>query len=122
LQLKNKSSPVGAEENKVSLKPKDFQIVVELNGDSPEDFQRVTDVEMLLERELRSGKVDGNDVGQGIVNLFIITKDPAQCFRETMSHLKSTPLKPTAAGYRGLDEEDYVRLWPTRDTTPFELK
>jgi hypothetical protein len=26
---------------------------------------------------------------------------------------------PRAAGYRGLGEEDYVRLWPSDDTTPF---
>jgi hypothetical protein len=29
---------------------------------------------------------------------------------------------PRAAGYRNLEEEDYVRLWPSGDTTPFHLK
>ena len=29
---------------------------------------------------------------------------------------------PHAPGYRDFNEEDYVRLWPAGDSTPFELK
>lgn len=29
---------------------------------------------------------------------------------------------PCAAGYRDVEKEDYVRLWPKGDSTPFELK
>ena len=100
----------------------EYQLVIEFADSSPESFQRVTDLEMLLDAELKNGEVDGNDVGQGIINIFIITKYPDKCFIEAMSHTKSANLEPTAAGYRPVDGEDYIRLWPNADKSPFELK
>ena len=99
-----------------------YQLVVEFVEESSKSFKEVTDLEMFLDAELKSGEVDGNDVGQGIINIFIITKDPPKCFAETMSHIKSKSLKLSAAGYRPVDGEEYVRLWPSDDKTPFELK
>jgi hypothetical protein len=100
----------------------EYQLVVEFVDESSESFKEVSDLEMSLDAELTTGEVDGNDVGQGIINIFIITKDPAKCFAETMTYIKSKSLKPSAAGYRPVDGEDYVRLWPSDDKTPFELK
>lgn len=100
----------------------EYQLVIEFADSSPENFQRVTDLEMLLDAELKNGEVDGNDAGQGIINIFIITKCPDKCFIEAMSYTKSANLEPTAAGYRPIDGEDYVRLWPSADESLFELK
>lgn len=77
---------------------------------------------MKLEEELLSGEVDGHDVGGGIVNIFIDTREPKQCFEEAMRIINDMEPKPDAAGYRNFEEEDYVRLWPEDDLTPFELK
>jgi hypothetical protein len=77
---------------------------------------------MKLEETLKSGEVDGNDVGQGIVNIFILTREPQRCFEEAMSILGSKEPVPRAAGYRNIKEENYIRLWPKGDRTPFELK
>ena len=99
-----------------------YQLVLEFQGDSPENFDRVIAIEEKLEKLLRNGEVDGHDVGQGIVNIFIITKHPERCFEETMRHIKGSEPKPSAAGYRNLNEDDYIRVWPQGDSTPFELK
>ena len=99
----------------------EYQLVMEFTGDSPENFQRVADLERMLDEGLESGEVDGNDVGLGVINIFIITEYPDICFAEAID-IVSGRLTPTAAGYRSLESEDYVRLWPTGDKTPFELR
>ena len=104
------------------LRESKYQVVLEFHGDDPENFDRVMALETKLEEELESGEVDGNDVGQGIVNIFIITKEPKRCFEEAMSIITGGEPCPCAAGYRNLEEEDYVRLWPCGDAAPFQLK
>ena len=104
------------------FKKPEYQVVIEFHGDDPENFDRVLALEAKLEEELKTGEVDGNDVGQGIVNIFIITKEPKACFEEAMRVIAGAEPVPSAAGYRDLEEEDYVRLWPEGDETPFELK
>jgi len=104
------------------FKKPEYQVVIEFHGDGPENFDRVLALETKLEEELKTGEVDGNDVGQGIVNIFIITKEPKPCFEEAMRIIAGAGPAPRAAGYRDLEEEDYVRLWPEGDETRFELK
>jgi hypothetical protein len=99
----------------------EYQLVIEFSGDSMEDFDKTIALENLLEEQLENGEVDGNDVGLGIINIFIITERPEKCFAEAM-RIVAGSLTPTAAGYRPLEGEDYVRLWPARDKTPFELR
>ena len=104
-----------------SKKP-EYQVVLESHGDDPDNFERVIALESKLDEELERGEVDGNDVGQGVVNIFIITEEPKRCFEEAMRIIAGCEPSPRAAGYRNLDGEDYVRLWPKGDATPFELK
>jgi len=105
-----------------SPKKTEYQVVLEFYGDEPDNFERVIAIESKLEEELECGEVDGNDVGQGVVNIFIITEEPKRCFEEAMRIMAGLEPSPRAAGYRDLDEEDYQRLWPKGDRTPFELK
>jgi hypothetical protein len=104
------------------FKSRKYQVVLEFHGDDPENFERVIALETKLEKEIESGEVDGNDVGQGIVNIFIITKEPQGCFEEAMRIVAGAEPAPRAAGYRDLEKDDYIRLWPKGDSTPFELK
>jgi hypothetical protein len=99
-----------------------YQVVLEFHGDDPENVKRVLALETKLEEALKAGEVDGNDVGQGIVNIIMITKDPQRCFEEAMCILNDPDSAPDAAGYRDIEEESYIRLWPKGDITPFELK
>jgi|SRR5437868_976616 hypothetical protein len=104
------------------FKAPQYQLVLEFQDDSPENFERVIAIEAKLEELLQDGEVDGNDFGQGIVNIFIITKHPEKCFEEAMLHIKGFAPNPSAAGYRNVNEDDYVRVWPQGDSTPFELR
>ncbi len=97
-------------------------MVIEFQGYDSENFDRVIDLETKLEEELESGEVDGHDVGGGIVNIFIDTREPQQCFKEAMRIIGGLEPQPHAAGYRNYEEEYYARLWPENDTTPFKLK
>jgi hypothetical protein len=99
-----------------------YQVVLEFHCGDPENVKCVLDLETKLEDALKVGEVDGNDVGQGIVNIFIITKEPQRCFEEAMCILNDAEQAPDAAGYRDIEEEGYIRLWPKGDITPFELK
>jgi hypothetical protein len=101
---------------------REFQLILEFEGDSPENFERVLAIQEKLEERLKSGEVDGNDVGQGTVNIFIITKQPQKCFEEALKLIDASEPSPRAAGYRDLEHDDYVRVWPEGDENPFELK
>ena len=100
----------------------DYQLVFEFAGDSPKDFERVMAFETGLEERLRTGVVDGNDVGSGVVNLFVHTTNPAGCFEEIMGSIAPAKLPLSAAAYRKRSEEKYVRLWPENDSSPFVLR
>ena len=100
----------------------EWQVVLEFAGDSPEQFEKVTVLQEEMEESLVSGEVDGNDVGGGVVNIFIITKSPNQCFSEALTYVEKHGLRPSAAGMRDLKKEDYIRLWPKDEKAPFTLK
>ncbi len=101
---------------------REYQVVLEFHGDDLENFDRVIALAKKLEDELESGEVDGHDVGGGIVNIFIDSREPRQCFKDAMRIISGLVPKPAAAGYRNYEVEDYVRLWPENDTSTFELK
>ena len=100
----------------------DFQVVLEFQGDDSSNYDRLMKVESLLENKLKSGVVDGHDIGGGIINIFLETNDPNSCFREAMRIIAQIRPSPTAAGYRSFAVDAYQRLWPQEDHTPFELK
>ena len=99
-----------------------YMVVLEFSGDDLKNYDRVISIETRLEAELEGGEVDGHDEGGGVVNLFISTTNPNECFKEAMKIMKAGKEEPDAAGYRKLEEEEYERLWPDNDTTAFELK
>ncbi len=101
---------------------KAYQLVVEFAVTGIADIERMFECELKLHEQLRSGEVDGNDIGGDIFNFFIITQEPIKSFEETLLHLAAMNLRPNSAGYRGEDEDEYTRLWPKDDTTPFELR
>ena len=97
----------------------EYQLVLEYLDSDPEAYDRVIAIQLRLTDSLALGHVDGNDAGQGIVNLFVDTDDPSGCFGEIMTRTKDFEDQPQAAGYRRIDEDDFVRLWPKGDATPF---
>jgi hypothetical protein len=104
------------------MSAEEYQVVFEFAGDSPPEFERAIALERRLEEKLRTGVVDGNDVGGGVVNLFVHTTRPDECFEEIMGSIAPTKLPLSAAAYRKRSEENYVRLWPENDSSPFVLR
>ena len=100
----------------------EYQIVFEFTGDSPKEFERITAFETRMEERLRTGVVDGHDVGGGVVNLFVFTATPDACVEEVMGAIAPAKLPLAAAAYRKRGDEDYVRVWPENDPSPFILR
>jgi hypothetical protein len=99
-----------------------YQLVIEFEGDDLANFDRVIALEETLSEALPRDLVDGHDVGQGIVNIFIHSDEPQRCFEEAMRVIDGAEPSPSAAAYRRRDEEDYVRVWPKDVSTPFTLR
>jgi hypothetical protein len=76
-----------------------YQLVLEFEGDGTECFDRVIGFEDILRDALVSDEVDGHDMGQGIVNIFIHTNDPQRCFEEAMRALDGAEPVPSSSGY-----------------------
>ena len=100
----------------------EWQLVIEISGDSPERFEKAIALQEEMAEGMISGEIDGNDVGCGVVNIFIFTKSPTACFSEALTYFERHQIQPTAAGARKVNEDDYVRLWPKTDSSPFKLK
>lgn len=93
-----------------------FQLVIQFEADSIEDFDNLVSVEDNLSSALKeSACIDGHDFGQGEFNIFILTNTPEKSFREAASIIERLlPAKEFQAAYRDLEPEteDFTILWP----------
>jgi hypothetical protein len=101
---------------------KKYRLVLEFSGDDLDTYDRVVALEERLIAELETGEVDGHDAGEGVVNIFIDTRDPRECFKKAVDMMRGMEEELTAAGFRELDGDEYERLWPEDDSMPFKLK
>src|SRR4051812_36279010 len=85
---------------KEKIMTNDYMIVLEFGSDDLENYDCVVALETRLEAELESGEIDGHDEGGGVVNVFISTTNPKECFKEAMKIIKDVKTEPDAAGYR----------------------
>jgi hypothetical protein len=94
--------------------PAAYQLVFQLPGSSETDFGEMIG----LEEELRSaigdlGDVDGHDIGQGEMNVFVLTRSPIRVFemvRSLPSVARAMPRLRVA--FRPLDGDEYEVLHP----------
>jgi len=96
--------------------------VLEFTDGSPESFEKSVALQETMEAGLTSGKVDGNDVGGGVVNLFVFTKSPNRCFSEALTFVEKHGMRPSAAGVREQTKRAYIRLWPKETKERFSLR
>jgi len=92
-----------------------YQLVLQFEAASLEDFDRLVELEEELMRELDDlATVDGHDFGLGAFSIFILTDDPAKCFDKAHRIVTNESI-PNAmrSAYREVDGEDYVILWPS---------
>jgi hypothetical protein len=94
--------------------PGTFQLVFQLRGSSQIDFEEM----ISLEKELRSeigdlGEVDGHDMGQGEMNIFVLTTSPIRCFESVRFLPRLERAMPRLkVAFRPLDSDDYEVLHP----------
>jgi hypothetical protein len=66
--------------------------------------------------------VDGHDLGAGEANIFLFTRDPLRTVTHCMPAIAADGLLPLlAAAFRKDGEEQYSRVWPVGDVTPFTV-
>ena len=67
--------------------------------------------------------VDGHDLGSGEANIFLFSDDPARALTHCLPAISAEGLLSLlSAAYRKAGEEEFIRVWPVGDTTPFELR
>ena len=76
------------------------------------NLDKLVELETLLEEKLKSNDVDGHDIGQEEMNIFILTNDPKKCFKTALSLIGVDVQVNLKAAYRKLDEDDYIVLFP----------
>jgi hypothetical protein len=91
----------------------DYQLVIQLTGESANDFDLLIKLEDKLEEELTgSFEVDGHDFGNNEMNIFILTSEPDNIFKQIKGLLPKTFISNARIAYRNLESENYTLLWP----------
>jgi len=99
-----------------------LQLVLQFSPWNDRDFDDLVRLEERLEDVVHSGEVDGHDAGSNEANIYIFTEDPAAVLRACIPEITDAGLLPIfSAGYRELDEDEYSRLLPAGDPSPFDV-
>ncbi|MGQ0456540.1 MAG: hypothetical protein ACT4OU_05705 [Hyphomicrobium sp.] len=103
------------------------QLVLQFQGEDPATLDKVIELEDRLIEALdgsTTAEVDGHEPGDGVINLFLLAKNPARVWEkiETLvEEAASDNLDVVAVAYRAVDGEDFTVLWPTDYEGEFEL-
>jgi hypothetical protein len=102
------------------MRKAEYQLVLQFPCNSLEEFDAVVALEGALMAELSGAlaDVDGHDAGSGEANIFILTSEPDETFERVHAVVgKASRLAQVLrAGYRKLDAEVYLVLWPPGET------
>lgn len=80
-----------------------------------------------IQEELKSvigdaAKLDGYDVSENEINLFVITPDPKHSFRRIKTVLeRRATLQGVSAAYRLIGGAQFTSIWPLRPMRKFTL-
>lgn len=101
-----------------------YQLVIQflLTG-SVEDFERL----IMLENELSvvflgAHEMDGHNLGEEEMNIFINTDDPKQAFTLARDVFNEEELKIVSVAYKDFDSEEYSVIWPESFSGEFRVK
>jgi hypothetical protein len=92
-----------------------YQLVLQFDASSREDFERLVSLETKLIESLGdSGVVDGHDFGSGTFNIFVLTNEPTSVFKQAHQIILEERIpNQMRSAYRESSGEDYVVLWPS---------
>lgn len=103
------------------------QLVLQFQGDDAATIDKVIALEDQLIDALdgmAATEVDGHEPGDGVINLFVIAKNPAKVWEKIeplVEDAASEDLEINAVAYRPIDGEDFTVLWPTDYEGEFEI-
>ena len=99
-----------------------YQLVIQFAADTIPDYDALIAMEHQLIETLGDGFVDGHDMGCGEANIFILTSDPRDTFRQLAPMLvRSGRMPAVTAAYRSTDEDKYHVLWPEDSSRQFRV-
>jgi len=100
-----------------------YQLVLQFRGDSLSDYDALVALENELISDLgATARVDGHDLGSGEANIFILTSDPRQTFRQAMPCLeRSGRLQQAKAAFRDVGSDCFTVIWPAGSNEKFML-
>ena len=98
-----------------------YQLVIQF----PEelyDLDWIADIEDRLDESLIDAEVDGHDIGNGEVNIFIHANNPIDTLTTVKNLLKEEKvgLENIKIAYREINADVYIPLWP-KDLKEFEV-
>lgn len=101
----------------------EFQLVLQFRPWGNRSPKVLHAVEERLEAEdALDEDVDGHDFGSGEANIFLFTADPLRTITRCIPAVAAEGLLDLlGAGYRRVNEDQYVRVWPLGDTAPFDV-
>lgn len=103
------------------------QLVLQFQGNDDDTLEKVIALEDQLIESLEgstAAEVDGHEPGDGVINLFLLTKNAAKVWEKIepmVEEAASDNLDINAVAYRDLDSEEYTVLWPTDYEGEFEV-
>jgi hypothetical protein len=99
-----------------------FQLVLQFAPWDDRDFDDLIRVEDMLGSVISSDAIDGHDLGSNEANIFVFTENPTAVLQAALPVIKEAELLwKFSAGYRDVDGEEYFRIWPVGDMSPFSV-
>lgn len=92
-----------------------YQLVIQFTEKLEGGFERLIEIEdELIEKLSTDAEVDGHDFGSGQMNIFVLTNQPLETFKQIIKILTSwkDTLTDMKAAYRNVEGEDYTCVWP----------
>jgi hypothetical protein len=101
----------------------EYQLVIKFWRKSLEDETILPAIQDELKTVLgNSAKLDGYDVSDNEINLFVITRDPRHSFRRVKAVLENkNSMQGVSAASRLVGGAQFSSIWPLRATRKFKL-
>jgi hypothetical protein len=97
-------------------------LVLQFAANTIRDFDDLMALEQQLIAVLRDGTVDCHDIGSGEANIFILTPDSQNTFRQLVPVLqRAGRFADVTAAYRAIDDHQYQVLWPANSSRQFSV-
>jgi hypothetical protein len=91
-----------------------YQLVLQFRTSTSSDFDDLISLEnSLIEILPLTAEFDGHDFGSNEFNIFILTGQPKETFRECAEVIEQhRSQRPFKAAYRKFEKDKFVALWP----------